>query len=89
MAENKMLGFNDILGNDMIKDHFQKAIENHKVSHAYIINGEKYTSGYFLHASFIICSTNSIRLCSSSSLLTLKFLLSRRIVAWKMSGLPG
>ena len=40
MAENKVLGFNDILGNDMIKDHFQKAIENQKVSHAYILTGE-------------------------------------------------
>ena len=40
MAENKILGFQDILGNDMIKDHFMKAIENQKVSHAYILTGE-------------------------------------------------
>ena len=40
MAENKMLGFQDILGNDMIKDHFKKALENQKVSHAYILTGE-------------------------------------------------
>ena len=40
MAENKIFDFNDILGNDMIKEHFQKAIENHKVSHAYILTGE-------------------------------------------------
>ena len=40
MAEGKIFGFNDILGNDMIKEHFQKAIENHKVSHAYILTGE-------------------------------------------------
>lgn len=40
MAENKVIGFRDILGNDMVKDHFIKAIENHKISHAYILTGE-------------------------------------------------
>lgn len=36
-----MAGFQDILGHEMIKDHFRKAIENHKVSHAYILAGEE------------------------------------------------
>ena len=40
MAESKIFDFNDILGNDMIKEHFQKAIENNKISHAYILTGE-------------------------------------------------
>ena len=40
MAESKIFDFNEILGNDMIKEHFQKAIENRKVSHAYILTGE-------------------------------------------------
>ena len=40
MAEKKIFDFKDILGNDMIKEHFQKAIENQKVSHAYILTGE-------------------------------------------------
>lgn len=40
MAEEKVIKFHDILGNDMVKEHFQKAIENHKVSHAYILSGE-------------------------------------------------
>lgn len=35
-----MLKFGDILGHEQIKEHFQKAIENHKVSHAYILTGE-------------------------------------------------
>ena len=35
-----MLGFHDIVGHDTIKEHFQKAIEAHKVSHAYILAGE-------------------------------------------------
>ena len=40
MMENKVTGFKDILGNDMVKEHFKKAIEAHKVSHAYILTGE-------------------------------------------------
>ncbi|MCI9360025.1 MAG: DNA polymerase III subunit delta' [Hungatella sp.] len=35
-----MLAFQEILGHDTIKQHFQKAIELHKVSHAYILSGE-------------------------------------------------
>lgn len=35
-----MLSFQDIIGHEQIKEHFQKAIKNHKVSHAYIITGE-------------------------------------------------
>lgn len=35
-----MLSFQDILGHDMIKEHFQKAIETKKISHAYILAGE-------------------------------------------------
>lgn len=40
MTEGKIKGFQDILGNDMVKEHFKKAIENHKISHAYILTGE-------------------------------------------------
>ena len=40
MLEGKVTGFQDILGNDMVKEHFKKAIENHKISHAYILTGE-------------------------------------------------
>lgn len=36
-----MPGFHDILGHEMIKEHFQKAIQNDKVSHAYILAGEQ------------------------------------------------
>lgn len=35
-----MLSFQDIIGHEQIKEHFQKAIENRKVSHAYILTGE-------------------------------------------------
>lgn len=36
-----MAGFKDIIGNEHIISHFEGAIENNKISHAYIINGEK------------------------------------------------
>ena len=36
-----MSGFADILGLEAIKEHFTKAIAFHKVSHAYILTGEK------------------------------------------------
>lgn len=36
-----MAGFKDILGNENILEHFSKAMENEKISHAYIINGER------------------------------------------------
>ncbi len=36
-----MSGFADILGQEAIKEHFTKAIAFHKVSHAYILTGEK------------------------------------------------
>lgn len=35
-----MLSFQDIIGHEQIKAHFQQAIENHRVSHAYILTGE-------------------------------------------------
>ena len=35
-----MPGFNDIIGHEMIKEHFKKAIETNHVSHAYIMTGE-------------------------------------------------
>lgn len=35
-----MPGFKDIIGHEVIKEHFQKAIETNHVSHAYILTGE-------------------------------------------------
>lgn len=40
MSVGKITGFEEILGNEMVKDHFKRAIENHKISHAYILTGE-------------------------------------------------
>lgn len=36
-----MIGFKYILGNEQIKEHFQKAIISKKLSHAYILTGEQ------------------------------------------------
>lgn len=35
-----MLSFHEIIGHEQIKEHLQRAIESHKVSHAYILTGE-------------------------------------------------
>ncbi len=35
-----MLGFEDILGHEQIKEYFKNALERHQVSHAYILTGE-------------------------------------------------
>ena len=40
MPEGTVTGFQDILGNEMVKEHFKRAIENNKISHAYILTGE-------------------------------------------------
>lgn len=45
-----MLDFNSIIGHEQIKEHLQTAIKQNKISHAYIINGEK-GSGKKLTAS--------------------------------------
>lgn len=39
-GETDMPGFQDIIGHDQIKEHFQKAISENRVSHAYILTGE-------------------------------------------------
>ena len=36
-----MVGFQSIVGQEQLKAHIKGALETHKVSHAYIISGEK------------------------------------------------
>ena len=36
-----MAGFQDIIGHNQIVDHLKNAIRMEKISHAYILNGEK------------------------------------------------
>ena len=35
-----MRGFNDVIGQEHIKEHLQNAISQKKISHAYILTGE-------------------------------------------------
>ncbi|MDD2973398.1 MAG: DNA polymerase III subunit, partial [Lachnospiraceae bacterium] len=43
-----MAKFQDIIGQDSMKEYFKNAIEQNKVSHAYIINGERSSGKEFI-----------------------------------------
>lgn len=43
-----MAEFRDIIGQEQLKEHLQGAIERNKVSHAYIINGERNSGKEFI-----------------------------------------
>lgn len=61
-----MTGFKDILGNEHILEHFKKAIENQKISHAYIMNGEKGTGKLTLAKAFamtLLCEEGGTEPC--------------------------
>lgn len=47
-----MAGFHDIIGQEQIKEHLQNAISTGKVSHAYILNGEKSSGKEFIAKVF-------------------------------------
>ena len=47
-----MANFNDIIGQEQIKDHMQNAIKTGKISHAYIINGEQFSGKEFIAKVF-------------------------------------
>jgi len=47
-----MPGFKDIIGQNQIREHLENAVNNDKVSHAYIICGEKYSGKKFISEVF-------------------------------------
>ena len=47
-----MAGFTDIVGQEQLKEHLQNAIATNKVSHAYIINGERNAGKEFIARVF-------------------------------------
>ena len=47
-----MAGFGDIVGQQQIKGHLQNALSTGKISHAYIINGEKSSGKEFIAKVF-------------------------------------
>lgn len=61
-----MAGLQDILGNEHIVEHFTKAIENDKISHAYIIDGEKGMGKKTVAKAFamtLLCEENMTQPC--------------------------
>lgn len=47
-----MPGFKDIIGQEQIKEHLQNSLSAKKISHAYIINGEKFSGKEFIAKVF-------------------------------------
>lgn len=66
MAEGKITRFQEILGNEMIKEHFLKAIESHRISHAYILTGEEGTGRKSIANAFamtLLCERGGTEPC--------------------------
>ena len=66
MAEGKITSFQEILGNEMIKEHFLKAIESHRISHAYILTGEEGTGRKSIANAFamtLLCEKGGTEPC--------------------------
>lgn len=49
-----MADFQDIIGQEQIKEHMKNALKSNKISHAYIIHGEKYAGKEFIAKIFAI-----------------------------------
>jgi len=61
-----MAGFQDIIGQEQIKEHLQNAISAKKVSHAYIINGERSSGKEFIAKIFAMalqCEAGEVNPC--------------------------
>lgn len=61
-----MAAFRDIIGQEQIKEHLQNALEAGKISHAYILNGEKSSGKEFIAKVFAMalqCESEGIEPC--------------------------
>lgn len=61
-----MATFKDIIGQEQIKDNLQKALQYRKISHAYIINGERFSGKEFIANVFAMaleCESEELRPC--------------------------
>ena len=61
-----MRSFNDVIGQEHIKEHLQNAILQKKISHAYIIEGERFSGKEFvanIFASALQCEKQGITPC--------------------------
>lgn len=62
-----MAGFQDIIGQEQIKEHLQNALSTGKISHAYIINGEKSSGKEFIAKIFAMalqCEQEGVEPCN-------------------------
>lgn len=62
-----MPNFSDIIGQDMIKEHLMNALKTGNISHAYIINGERYSGKEFIAKIFAMalqCEKGDIDPCN-------------------------
>ena len=64
-----MAEFRDIIGQEQLKEHLQGAIERNKVSHAYIINGERNSGKEFIAKVFGMYGQEGRRTLSGMSFL--------------------
>ena len=53
-----MAGFDSVVGNKQIKEHFEKAIQLNKISHGYILNGEDGMGK--MGAGKVLCSDGAV-----------------------------
>ena len=51
-----MARFEDIIGQEQIKEHLQSALLTGKISHAYILNGEKFSGKEFIAHGITPCT---------------------------------
>ena len=61
-----MAKFTDIIGQEQLKEHLQNAISMNKVSHAYIINGERSSGKEFIakvFATALQCEKGGVEPC--------------------------
>lgn len=62
-----MAGFQSIIGQDQIKAHLQGALQSEKISHAYIINGEKSSGKEYIARIFAMalqCERGGVEPCN-------------------------
>ena len=62
-----MAGFQDIIGQEQIKEHLQNTLSTGKISHAYIINGEKSSGKEFIAKIFAMalqCEKEGVEPCN-------------------------
>lgn len=62
-----MASFEDIIGQEQMKEHFRNALEANKISHAYLINGERSSGKEFIAKIFAMalqCENGGVEPCN-------------------------